>query len=31
MVDETISHVYEEIGVYDVNVIAISGIDGAIE
>ena len=31
MVDETISHVYEEIGVYDVTVIAISGIDGAIQ
>jgi hypothetical protein len=31
MVDETISHVYEEIGVYDVTVIAISGVDGAIQ
>ena len=31
MVDETISHVYEEIGVYDLTVIAISGIDGAIQ
>ena len=31
MIDETISHVYEEIGVYDVTVIAISGIDGAIQ
>ena len=31
MVDETISHVYEEIGLYDVTVIAISGIDGVIQ
>ena len=31
MIDETISHVYEEIGVYDVTVIAISGVDGAIQ
>jgi hypothetical protein len=31
MVDETISHIYDEIGLYDVKVIAISGVDGAIE
>jgi hypothetical protein len=31
MVDETISHVYEEVGVYDVRVVAISGMDGAID
>ena len=31
MIDETISHVYEEIGIYDVTVIAISGMDGAIQ
>ena len=31
MIDETISHIYDEIGLYDVKVIAISGVDGAIE
>ena len=31
MVDETISHIYDEVGLYEVKVIAISGVDGAIE
>ncbi len=31
MLDETISHIYNEVGEYEVRVIALSGIDGAIE
>ena len=29
MLDETISHIYSEVGEYEVRVIALSGIDGA--
>ena len=31
MLDETISHIYSEVGEYEVRVIALSGIDGALE
>ncbi len=31
MVDETISHIYSEVGEYEVRVVAISGIEGTLE